>query len=62
LKDIKISRGNVYFVDKDIVIPPLHGASALNVIIAKGVRVHGIDKWSHNSIYYLDGFRTDGRG
>lgn len=61
LKDVKIKEHNVYFVDKDIIIPPLHGASAISIIVAKGVRVYGIDKWSHNSIYYMDGFRTDAR-
>jgi hypothetical protein len=61
LKDVKIREYNVYIVDQDIIIPPLHGASAISVIVAKDVRVHGIDKWSHNSIYYMDGFRTDAR-
>ena len=59
LKDIKIKDHNVYFVNKDIILPPLHGASAVSIIVADGVRVYGIDKWSHNSIYYIEGFRTD---
>ena len=59
LKTIKINRNNVYFVDKDIVVPPLTGASSISLIIAKGVRVFGTNKRSHNSIYYMDGFRTD---
>lgn len=59
LKDVKIGSHNVYYVDKDVIIPPLHGASSISVIVAKGVKVYGIDKWSHNSIYYMDGFRTD---
>lgn len=61
LKEMKIREHNVYFVDKDIIIPPLHGASAISIIVAVGVRVYGIDEWSHNSIYYMDGFRTDAR-
>jgi hypothetical protein len=59
LKEIKIGRSRVYFVDKDTILPPLHGANAISIIVADGVRIHGIDKWSHNSIYYMDGFRTD---
>ncbi|ACV25497.1 TIR domain-containing protein [Kangiella koreensis] len=61
LKDIKISRRNVFYVDKEIVIPPLAGASSISVIVAEGVRVHGANRRSHNSIYYMDGFRTDAR-
>lgn len=61
LKDVKIREHNIYFVDKDIIIPPLHGANAISIIVEKGVRVHGVDKWSHNRIYYMDGFRTDAR-
>jgi hypothetical protein len=59
LKDVKIREHGVYFVDRDVIIPPLHGASSISVIVASGVKVYGIDKWSHNSIYYMDGFRTD---
>lgn len=61
LKDMKIRDHGVYFVDRDTIIPPLHGANSISVIVATGVKVHGIDKWSHNSIYYMDGFRTDAR-
>lgn len=61
LEDIKIARHNVYFVDSEVVIPPLHGASSISVIVKAGVRVYGADKWSHNHIYYMDGFRTDAR-
>lgn len=59
LKDVKITRHNVFYVDKEIVIPPLAGAASISVIVAKGVRVHGANTRSHNSIYYMDGFRTD---
>lgn len=61
LKEVKIADHNVYFIDRDVVVPPLHGANAVSIIVANGVRVYGIDKWSHNSIYYMDGFRTDSR-
>lgn len=59
LKEVKIRDHNVYFVDQEVIIPPLHGASSISIIVDVGVRVYGIDKWSHNSIYYMDGFRTD---
>jgi hypothetical protein len=60
LKEVKINRHNVYFIDKDVVIPPLSGADSISLIIEKGVKVHGSKNRSHNSIYYMDGFRTDG--
>lgn len=61
LKDVKIRDHNVYFVDRDVIVPPMHGASSISIVVASGVRVFGIDRWSHNSIYYMDGFRTDAR-
>ena len=61
LKEIKIMRHKVFYVDKDVVIPPLFGASSISLIVAKGVMIHGGDGNSHNSIYYMDGFRTDTR-
>ncbi|WP_395601340.1 TIR domain-containing protein [Pseudomonas sp. A1230] len=60
LKEVKISRRDTYFVDKDVVIPPLYGAASISVLVASGVRVFGLDKWSHNTVYYMDGFRSDG--
>jgi hypothetical protein len=60
LREVKIVDRDVYFVDKDVIIPPLHGASSISVIVGKGARVFGSDKWSHNSIYYMDGFRAEG--
>lgn len=53
----KIDRRNVYFVDKDTLVPPLCGALSISVIVAAGVRVYGLDLWSHNSVYFMDGFR-----
>lgn len=61
LKDVKIQDHNVYFVDRDVIIPPLYGASSIAVVVAKGANVFGLNKESHNSIYYMDGFRTDAR-
>jgi hypothetical protein len=61
LKAVKIRDHDVYFVDKDVIIPPLHGASSISIIVDTGVKVYGVDKFSHNRIYYIDGFRTDAR-
>lgn len=61
LKDVKIRRFNVFYLDKDAVIPPLFGASSISIIVAEGVTVHVVDGNSHNSIYYMDGFRTNSR-
>jgi len=60
LKEVKIRNRNVYFVDRDVVVPPLYGADSISIIVGPGVRIFGIDKWSHNSIYYMDGYRMDG--
>ncbi|WP_318488913.1 nucleotide-binding protein [Photobacterium leiognathi] len=59
LQDVKIHSHNIYYVDQDIVLPPLFGAHSISVIVEKGVKVHGLGKNSHNDIHYLDGFRTD---
>lgn len=59
LKEVKINGGITYYVDKDVVVPPQHGANSFSLIVANGVKVFGIDKWSHNTIYYMDGFRSD---
>ena len=56
----KIHRHMVYFVERDVVLPPLYGAGALSVIVAPGVNVLGMDQWSHNSVYFMDGFRKSG--
>lgn len=59
LKDVKIAPDNVYFVDKDVIIPQLYGAQSVSVIVGNGVKVFGADRNSHNRIYYMDGFRAD---
>jgi len=56
----KIRGRNIFFVDKDVIIPPLHGASSISVIVAPGVRVQGFDQWSHNAVYLMDGYRKLG--
>lgn len=61
LKEIKIVDHSIYFVDKDVVVPPLYGAGSISIIVDAGVKVYGVDKFSHNTIYYMDGFRTDSR-
>ncbi len=61
LKDVKIRDHSVYFVDRDAIVPPLYGASSISVVVASGAKVFGLDRRSHNSIYYMDGFRTDAR-
>lgn len=58
-KPPKIARHKVYYVDQDVILPPLMGANALTIIVANGVRVFGMEQWSHNRIYFMDGFRYD---
>jgi len=53
----KIEGRKVYFVDRDVIQPPLFGSLSISVIVAAGARVHGLDQWTHNSVYFMDGFR-----
>lgn len=56
----KLNQRNTFFVDKDVIVPPLYGAQSISVIVAPGVKTFGLDEWSHNSIYFMDGFRKLG--
>lgn len=56
----KLSHRNTFFVDRDVIVPALYGAQSISVIVASGVKVFGLDEWSHNSIYFMDGFRKLG--
>jgi hypothetical protein len=60
LKEIKIRRNNLYFIDKDSIIPKEYGANSLGIIVANGVKIHNSENIGHNSIYYLEGFRKTG--
>lgn len=62
LKEIKLRPMKVYYVDRDVVIPPLFGSHSISILVEEGARIHGVGNGSHNEIYYMDGFRTDGRG
>jgi len=57
----RIGTHNVFFVDRDVILPSLHGASSISVIVAQGAKVYGLDQWSHNRVYFMDGFRVYGR-
>ncbi len=56
----KIGMRNTFYVDRDVIIPTLHGANSISVIVAAGVKVFGLDQWSHNSVYFMDGYRKYG--
>ncbi|MGF6922918.1 TIR domain-containing protein [Paraburkholderia sp. 40] len=56
----KLSQRNTFFVDRDVIVPALYGAHSISVIVADGVKVFGLGEWSHNSIYFMDGFRKLG--
>lgn len=53
----KIRDRSVYFVDRDMVVPPMYGARSVTLLVASGVRVFGLEQRSHNSVYFMDGFR-----
>lgn len=57
----KIGNRNTFFVDRDLIVPTFYGASSISVIVAAGVKVFGLDQWSHNTVYFLDGYRMLGR-
>lgn len=56
-----IGSRNAFFVDRDLIVPSFYGASSISVIVAPGVKVFGLDQWSHNTVYFMDGFRMLGR-
>lgn len=56
----KLHQRNTFFVDKDVIVPSLYGADSISIIVAPGVRVFGLDERSHNSIFFMDGFRKMG--
>lgn len=56
----KMNARNTFFVDRDVIVPPLYGAHSISVIVASGVKVFGLDEWSHNAVYFMDGFRKLG--
>jgi hypothetical protein len=53
-------RHNVYYVDRDVIVPAMYGADSVQVIVGPGVRLYGLNQRSHNRIYYMDGFRAYG--
>jgi hypothetical protein len=56
----EIGARNTFFVDRDVIIPSLHGANSISVIVASGARVFGLEQSSHNAVYFMDGFRKLG--
>ena len=52
----RISKHNIYYTDKDVVVPPLYGADSIALIVESGTKVY-ISGSGHNDIYYMDGFR-----
>lgn len=57
----QIGGRNAFFVDRDVIVPSLHGANSISVIVAPGVKIFGLDQWSHNAVYFLEGYRMYGR-
>lgn len=53
----KIDRRHVYTVDREAIVPPMFGANSISVIVTSGAKVYGLGEWSHNSVYFMDGFR-----
>lgn len=55
-----VRRHHVYFLDSNAILPPLFGANSIAVIVASGVRLHGLELGGHNAVYLMDGFRKLG--
>lgn len=60
-EQFRLEMHNAFYVDRDVIIPAMHGASSISVIVASGARVFGLDQWSHNTVYFMDGYRRYGR-
>lgn len=55
--DPMISNSQIFYTDKDVIIPPLYGAKSIGLIVKKGVKVMGQENLGHSTIYFMDGFR-----
>lgn len=47
---------NVYYTNKEVIVPQLYGASSIGLIVESGTKVYLAGN-SHNEIYYMDDFR-----
>lgn len=50
----------IYVAVRHFDLPPLCGASSISVIVPEGVIVDRQPGFSHNSVFWMDGFRYDG--
>ncbi|MFW0951399.1 DUF4062 domain-containing protein [Vibrio parahaemolyticus] len=56
----RLNHRNIRYAEKDFILPPLLGASAVHVIVEEGVKVTRISSRDHSTILYMDGFRKEG--
>jgi len=51
---------NIRYADKDFVLPTLHGANSIAVLVEEGVNIFRGNGIGHSTILYMDGFRKEG--
>lgn len=59
LEETKILTRKVYYTNVNMLLPPLYGASSLDIIVEKGCEVKFVNL-GHSTLYYMDGFRKIG--
>lgn len=55
----EIHKYNIYYTNKEVVVPQLTGAESIGLIVESGTQIYIAPGNSHNDIYYMDGFRTN---
>lgn len=49
---------NIFYTDKEVIVPQLYGADSIGLIVESGTKIYQSGN-SHNTIYYMDGFRCN---
>jgi hypothetical protein len=56
----RVNERRVYYIDSPCIVPVGFGSEAIAVIVGEKVTVFGLERYSHNSIYFMDGYRFHG--
>lgn len=54
----EIGNYNIFYTDKEVIVPQLYGADSIGLIVESGTKIY-LSGNSHNTIYYMDGFRCN---
>jgi len=57
--DYEFEDADFYVAKEDLFLPALYGATSINLIVPRGVKVE-YEKLGHNNIYFMKGFKNVG--